>query len=264
MADLVALVLPLVPLEARPYAPYPGRAAHGWFMHTVARLDPALATRLHAESSPRSFTLWPALDKDRPFLRITSIDPALTAFLLDRWLPSLPQPVVLGHSAFTCGPVAQRSAQHPWAGQTRYAHLMQKTTERSASQDRSLTLTFATPTLFRSNNLDVPLPSPTLVFDGLLRKWNRFAPVPMDADLKPWIETHLAVGRYRLETRLLIFGHNGRDAMPGFHGQCRLVFVQAGPIHRAMVHALAEFAFYAGIGRRTAMGMGQARVKTDR
>jgi len=263
MPDLLALVLPLTPLgEAPPDAPYLGRAAHGWFMRTVARLDPALAARLHGRPGPRPFALWPALDGGRSFLRVTSIDPALTAFLLDRWLPSLPRPIVLERSAFACGAVAQRSLQHPWAGQTRYADLIQHTTGQSAGRDRSLSLTFATPTLFRSNNLDVPLPLPTLVFDGLLQKWNRFAPVPMDDDMKAWIETHLAVGRYRLATRLLTFSHDGRDVMPGFRGGCRLVFVRADPIHRAMVRALAEFAFYAGVGRRTTMGMGQARVGT--
>ena len=262
MADLLALVLPLRPLGDWPDALYPGRAALAWFLGTVARLDPALAARLHDDPGPRPFTLWPALDGNQPFLRLTSMDPSLTAFLLDRWLPNLSPPIVLERSAFACGAVAQRPAQHPWAGQARYAHLMQTTAERSAGQGRALDLTFASPTLFRSDNLDVPLPLPTLVFDGLLQKWNRFAPVPMDADLKPWIEAHLAVGRYRLRTRLLTFSHDGRDAMPGFHGHCRLAFIRSDPIHRAMVHALAEFAFYAGVGRRTTMGMGQVRAGT--
>lgn len=264
MPDLLALVLPLTPIGSPVDGDvYLGRATHGWFLRTVARLDPALATRLHDKSGspigPRPFTLWPALGDDKPFLRVTSIDPALTTFLLDRWLPSLAPSVVLGQVAFNCGAVAQRPVQHPWAGQTCYANLMQTAAER---QDDALNLDFGTPTLFRSNNLDVPLPLPTLIFDGLLQKWNCFAPVPMNADLKPWIETHLAMGRYHLKTRLLTFGHNGRDAMPGFQGHCRLVFVKGAPIQQAMVHALAEFAFYAGVGRRTAMGMGQTRVAT--
>jgi CRISPR-associated endoribonuclease Cas6 len=269
MPDLVALALPLIPLK-NPIEPTGfiqdrrsqhslGQAAHGWFMHSVARLDPALAARLHDEAGPRAFTLWPALGSDEPFLRVTSIDPALTAFLLDRWLPNLSPPIMLGQVAFNCGPVAQRPVQHPWAGQTSYANLMQTAAGR---RDDALNLTFATPTLFRSNNLDVPLPLPTLIFDGLLQKWNCFAPAPMNADLKLWIETHVAVGRYQLKTHLLAFGHNGRDAMPGFQGQCRLVFVRGDPIRQAMVRALAGFTFYAGIGRRTAMGMGQARVAT--
>lgn len=260
MPELAALVLHLEALEACAETPYLGRAAHGWFMKSVARLDPALAARLHDESGPRPFALWPALEGERPFLRLSSIDPALTAFLLDRWLPSLAQPIVWNRSTFNCLRVARHSGQHPWAGQSSYARLMQK----AAGQSRALNLNFATPTIFRSNNLDVPLPRPTLVFDGLLQKWNRYAPLPLDDDLKTWIETHLGVGRYNLKTNLLKFSPNGGDAMPGFQGECRLSFVKADPIHKAMIQTLAEFAFYAGVGRRTTMGMGQVRLRRSR
>ncbi|MBN1138088.1 MAG: CRISPR system precrRNA processing endoribonuclease RAMP protein Cas6 [Anaerolineae bacterium] len=277
MTDLLALTLLLDIDSARPLgraAPGRegvrslGRAAHSWFLHTVTRLDPRRAEALHQAHDLRAFSLWPALDQTPPFLRIASIDPDLSAFLLDRWLPNLPTPFDLSYVRCACRAVAQHPVQHPWAGQTTYAHLIQSATPPDARRAApGVDLCFATPTSFRSHNLDVPLPLPTLIFDGLLEKWNRFAPVGLDDDLKTWVQEHVAIGRYRLETRLLSFDgraglgrDGGGDRAAGFCGSCRLAFVDADPVHQAMVTALAGFAFYAGVGRRTTMGMGQVRM----
>ncbi|HIP96763.1 MAG TPA: CRISPR system precrRNA processing endoribonuclease RAMP protein Cas6 [Anaerolineae bacterium] len=261
MTDLIALVLPLEPAGPQPGRQYLGRAAHAWFLESIARLDPALAARLHEGATPRPFTLWPASTAATgvPFLRLTSMHPELSDFLLERWLPGLPERITLGGVTFHTREV-RRSGQHPWAGQTDYADLIRRAEDHCRRQKgarSALTLEFATPTVFRSHEMDVPLPLPGLIFDGLLQKWNFFAPLLLDPGLKPWIEAHVAVGRYHLETRLLSFSKDRRDVMAGFLGCCRLVFLEADPGRAAACHALAAFAFYAGVGRRTTMGMGQ-------
>jgi CRISPR-associated endoribonuclease Cas6 len=67
----------------------------------------------------------------------------------------------------------------------------------------------------------------------------------------------LKVSRYRLSTRLLDFG--GYQEL-GFSGQVTYEFSRDVPVELARaINALADFAFYGGVGAKTTMGMGQAR-----
>lgn len=269
MSDLVALVLRLRPERGQqPSHPLGrasgrslGRAAQAWFLAEVERHDPTLAEQLHQGANLRPYTLGLRWGPE-PFLRVTSVAPALSAFLLDRWLPGLPGWLRLDEVSLEIAGVAMQANDHPWAGQARYADLVQGDQAREERRKRGITFEFATPTLFRSNDLDVPLPLPSLVFDGLFRKWNRFAPVPLDSDLKTWLENHVAVNRYTLKTHQVRFGGNPKDVMGGFVGHCRFVCVGARQscTQVAQCRALAQFAFYVGIGRRTATGLGQCRV----
>jgi len=266
MSDLVALVLKLCPAQGQPARDL-SAAAQAWFLAEVARLDPALAEQLHQGAHVRPYAIWQSW-QPTPFLRVTSIAPALSAFLLDRWLPALPGWIRLDNITLEIAGIAMQSDSHPWAGRARYADLVQgRGAGRGGAGEQGsggITLEFVTPTLFRSDGLDVPLPVPALIFDGLIQKWRQFAPVPLDPDLKAWIQAHLAVNRYDLHTQLIRFGgDDSRDAMGGFVGRCRFSFVNDSPDcpQAAQCRALAYFAFYAGVGRRTTMGLGQCRVR---
>ncbi|MBC7343990.1 MAG: CRISPR system precrRNA processing endoribonuclease RAMP protein Cas6 [Clostridia bacterium] len=122
---------------------------------------------------------------------------------------------------------------------------------------RIIRFRFCTPTTFRQGDLDLPLPVPALVFKSLLDLWNLHAPKPIV--LGPHaLERGLALASCRIRTRRFFDGH---AFIPGFVGLCefRLTKVLSDE-EAAAVRALAAFAFFSGIGRKTTHGMGLVRV----
>ena len=73
------------------------------------------------------------------------------------------------------------------------------------------------------------------------------------------------MSRYRLETALVRFGEQGeRGTVAGCLGRCTYALLVRDRYWMGLIHLLAAFARYAGVGRRTTMGLGQARVLAER
>ena len=111
----------------------------------------------------------------------------------------------------------------------------------------------------------MPLPLPGLVFGGLLDRWNAYAPLQVHPEVRRYAQECLGFGRYRLETALARFGEQGqRGVVSGCTGTCSYSFLSRDRYWMGLVHLLAAFARYAGVGRRTSMGLGQARALEGR
>lgn len=144
---------------------------------------------------------------------------------------------------------------HPWAGATSFRELVDgwRTAE---PVPRRVAFEFVTPTAFRVGRSNVPLPLPGLVFGSLQRRWTAWsrAALPGGRDAR-W--THrLRVSRYDLRTRMADFG---AYRQVGFVGECEFEVAEDSDEDARAVQVLAGFAFYAGVGVKTAMGMGQVR-----
>lgn len=70
--------------------------------------------------------------------------------------------------------------------------------------------------------------------------------------------TGVVVTRHQLHTQTLPMGNGGQA---GFTGVCAYDLCALENSARRVLALLAEFAFYAGTGRKTAMGMGQTCCK---
>ena len=118
-------------------------------------------------------------------------------------------------------------------------------------------LRFLTPTAFKSEGNYVNLPSAPLIMRNLLKKWNGcFADVcPIedeDGEGIQAIANGLRIADYRLSSRdYLLKG----QPIPGFTGELTLKCRLDG-FHLTMVNLLLHFAPYAGVGIKTALGMG--------
>ena len=271
---LISAVFTLTPAQPISLPANLGRAAHAWFLDWVRACDPALAEALHAPNQERPFTvsnLWGAgrplrgqvtLTPERPcFLRVTSFGAELSGLLAERLLPEPPPAIPLLSGELRVAGLAADGAAHPWAGQTTFQELIQRHTLQPAAPAPRLSLRFASPTVFRSSGVNVPLPLPGLVFEGLARRWNAFAPLQIPAEVRRFADEVMVIARYQLHTEPVSFGNEGeRGIYPGFLGTCSYAFLSHDRYWLGLIHLLAAFAFYAGVGTRTTMGLGQTRA----
>ena len=268
---LLAVVVTLNPLEPTQAPATLNRAVHAWFLDRIEGVDAALAHRLHEDEGPRPFTtsnLWGAgparggqvrLDPQRPcWLRLTGLTEEVSA-AIERALPAVGETVTLTGVPLRVAAIATEAAQDPWAGRADYTGLVQRYTLAPGAHPRDVTLRFASPTLFRSEGRDVPLPLPALVFDGYLRKWNTFSPLALPEEAKRYATECVALGRFRLRSHLVSFEQGGKGAHVGFTGEVHFRFLVGDAYWTRVMLLLAGYAFWAGSGYRTTMGLGQTQ-----
>jgi CRISPR-associated endoribonuclease Cas6 len=114
-------------------------------------------------------------------------------------------------------------------------------------------LKFLSPTSFKQNQNIQPFPLPDLVFNSLLRRWNRFAPAELQF---PQVEWQGLVSAFELKTHALKME---AGAEIGTVGWVKYRFPDSEQARIATI--LANFAVFSGVGRKTAMGMGQVNSK---
>ncbi len=248
-----------------------GRQAHALFLDLVRQVDPALSSRLHGEPEYRPFTVSMLsganirdgkafLQKGQLYrLRVTLLDgghlwQCLSAYFLEARFITLQ----LDKAEFLLARVLSTPSADAtgWAGYTDWQTLA-ATTPR-----QSITMRFASPSAFSMGDRCFALfPEPILLWDSLMRSWNRYAPEVLRIDklaMRDFVTRHVTVSDYDLHTTRLFFP---KYAQKGFIGTCSYSIKETNGEYAPQLTALAEFAQYAGIGYKTTMGMGQARIE---
>ena len=129
---------------------------------------------------------------------------------------------------------------------------------RAETAPRGAELHFLTPTSFKQGGAYIILPESALILQSILTRWNRFCPdirIEED-DLVQTLAAHTRLTRYAL--RSAAFSVEGYS-IRGFCGQIALQFAGNDMVRRILGTLLA-FAPYAGIGIKTALGMGAAET----
>lgn len=224
---------------------------HAAFLSLLRRGDPALAKLLHSpKMGRRPFSLstigYPG-QRDRLSLRVGILDSALFQEFWNRWKKR-------GGYSLTIGSKRLRPLEieksGPWIGVADWAQMLQQ------KPTKEVKLFFYTPTAFRQGDLDLPLPLPRLVFRGLAARWNAFSPLPLPLSSET-IDRRIALSSAHIQTRIFF---DGRSHIPGFVGEVGLRILRGTPnIEAQAIAALTDFAFYAGVGRKTTHGMGLVR-----
>jgi len=279
-ALLYSIVLKLTPTREVTIGATMGHQAHAAFLHTLQEADPELATALHASNEAiRPFTVSPLrgiprarhkgqvrLSPGRDYwLRFTVLYPPIFERFMSRFLGGEGRPTIrLGQAELLIKEILTTPGSHPWAGYTSWAQLAAE-----ARPEPEITLAFTTPTAFGFGQKAwgkkvMVLPEPETVFDNLVRSWNHLAlpSLQMDRDtLIIYVEEHVVVKRLRgLKTQMLRFRHSPQV---GFVGQVTYGLMAEDEAAHCQLNTLADFAFYTGVGMKTAMGMGQCR-RVDR
>jgi len=267
---LVSLVLELKPHQDCELPATLGNALYAFFIDLIARSNWVMAHDLHVTRTEKPFTISPLqgdfsfqdgsffLDSQKEYwLRFTSIETSLSHLLLELNEKSVGEVDLLGRK-FAVTKVTSSPDEHPYAGSTTFEQMYDGIVASGQAFPRKIRLRFFSPTTFRSNNRNMPLPIPKLVFTQLSQKWNAFSPIHLGSDVAELIEEKVSLSRYgELRTQMLDFGDYRRV---GFTGECEfLIHLSKDDIRARIIHLLADFAFYGGVGYRTTMGMGQAR-----
>ncbi|MBW4566394.1 MAG: CRISPR system precrRNA processing endoribonuclease RAMP protein Cas6 [Mojavia pulchra JT2-VF2] len=227
-------------VAAAPLPPTLGRAIHAQCFQWFANTDDALAEYLHQqESVPFTLTIEYTAPKKMQ-LRITLLKQELLAPLL--WgLHS-----DLGGEIILAGVRCRLSEWIDISQTSSFAKLVQ------IPGQNIIKLQFLSPTSFKQSGAVQPFPLPDLVFNGLLRRWNNFAPTQLKF---PEIKWNSLVSAFELKTYSLKL-EGGAEI--GAQGWVMYRFPDSEQAKIATV--LAHFAHFSGVGRKTAMGMGQTRV----
>lgn len=280
---LLSVVMLLSPSTEASLPLSTGEAVHGAFIGLIAEcVGKALADELDAPGRDKPFTVSPVLGplvkrgsrvlihpRRTYWIRFTSVENTLSEVLMEacRKLPALQ----ILDATFRVAGICTDAANHEWAGMATYEQLNQQVAARA----ERLGLLFNTPTTFRRGKDNLPVPLPELVFGtSLLRKWNKYAPEEHHLRFPPRFSfrTVLRIARYSLDTKIVQFRSGGSSpshgspprgfSQIGFVGSCEFEIKDALEADEQAVRdikTLADFAVYAGVGYKTAMGMGQAR-----
>lgn len=275
MTDLAAGVLWLRPVEPCTVPHWTGRIAQLWFLDQVRQHDPAMVDHLSKGDGPRPYTASslgglgrlsraaPQLLPDSTYwLRFTTLETDLSRLLVEAILPAaIGQIVSIGDARLVIEVAGANVNEHPWARMTTDAALVQEQTLQVGPLRRHLELRFDSPTAFHgANGNTVPFPLPDLVFGSLIDRWNAFNDVKLHPDARRFAAECVAANRYRARTRYvpIEISPNRQGAITGFTGFCRYVILRGDRYWSGLIHALAAYSFYSGIGARSVMGLGRA------
>ncbi len=276
-----SLILNLLPESPIPPGYLTGKHLHALFLSVVSSVDQDLGDRLHANTANKAFTLSPLQIAPYPnrlqwqyhhrvetgtpcWWRISLLDDDLFGVLNPLWLNlNLQQTWHLGPANLQITSIlGTPQSPQPWAHFCNYQQLY----EHASDEHRKIALHFYTPTAFRQGGYDSALPTRELIFGSLLRRWNEYSSMQMSEACI----TSLYPSSFEIHTEVATdprqqFIHTGATVDPsnrfmGFVGKLTFqILGKVDPLAIKQVNALADFALYAGVGRKTTMGMGMAR-----
>ncbi len=128
---------------------------------------------------------------------------------------------------------------------------------------KRVTISFSTPTTFRSFDQDYPLPRADLVFGSLADRWNRVSGQEhFNVELvKKIAADNLVPERWLGQTRYIKL--SAKLGVNCFVGSFSYKLSLLPQEYQAIFIMLAEFARFSGVGRLTAQGFGQVEISYE-
>ncbi|MEL6246966.1 MAG: CRISPR system precrRNA processing endoribonuclease RAMP protein Cas6 [Cyanobacteria bacterium J06648_16] len=282
-----SLVINLVPEAAIPRKYLDSQSLKKLFFTLVSAVDTELGRILQADSQNKSFTIGPLQVPDpqndrlssrklKFFLprnsavsqlqyqyaadipsgvhcwwRISFLDDALFDDLSYAWEKHL------SRKSWFLGPARLHvtnlfyKTQQPldWANWQTYQQLY----ESASDTRRDIHLQFMTPAVFRQGSYDSPLPTRDALFHSLRKRWNRFSGLVF----APSVVNPIVPGEFNIHTVLV---ETTQSKIVGCLGQIDFnILGEVDQLTLKRINTLADFAFYAGVGRSNTHGMGITR-----
>jgi CRISPR-associated endoribonuclease Cas6 len=249
-----------------------GRAGHALLLDLIQQADPERAEQIHdSQSGPPPFTTSTLIGyrrdtgpdrKEEYRVRITGLNSEISLILSEALQPggALEEgaDLQLDYLPFQISRILHPEADQPWVGSASYQSLSAAWLSTQKTPPRELHFSFTSPTLFKSGGKYVPVPTPELVFHSLLLQWNTYAPITFPEDVKRFAAECLSIQRYKLSTRKVHLG--GRMTRVGAVGKISYRADHYDRYWLSVLQILGSCALYTGVGKSTALGLGQARM----
>ncbi|MFQ3568281.1 MAG: CRISPR system precrRNA processing endoribonuclease RAMP protein Cas6 [Aggregatilineales bacterium] len=263
MADLAIFTVTVRPTHHDVIPAHTGRAAHALFLAALRDVDPILSEIVHGGSQLRPLTASPLLPAPRGgtitlaptqryTLRFTTLHADLTRLaenaLAPRWLRS---GLILHDQPLRVESIDVRC--------TSYADLL-RNTQTGRRLPRWIALSFNTPTVIKkTGDIQLPLPVPANIFGSLIDRWMAFAPseAALPDGLRDWVDRCVSIEDLNIRSQHVSFERANRGHIIGFVGTVTFTAVESSNTFLPALHALADYAAFAGVGAKTAMGLGQ-------
>ncbi len=270
---LHAIIVNLVAVEDGSTPLTQGPLAQAAFLDLVRVAAPELAGRLHDQNTRKPYTLsqlhgLPAPDAggrhvlragQTAWLRLTLLDLALFDAFFQRLFAEGPSlRLRIGGVHFGIESVLGAPGSHRLVGYTTVAELGDQ-----AGRDACIPMHFASPTAMNRGALGpakeriVLLPEPKMVFGSLRGAWNKLIGGDIPMDFEQWVEDFVVVREVK-SWKTGVYRLKNQSVHPGGYGDVTFEALDHDPDYLHTLNLLADFAFYNGVGARTAVGMGQA------
>lgn len=260
--ELVGLCLEVLPTRDTQVTPQYATGLHAWLLDQVRATDPQLSAYLHDGESEKGFTMsllsgetgtsgrFIQLRGDRSYhWTITALTKPFATWLA-QWIHRLPECIALHDANLRIVSCAVTLPPQTYAGL------------KQVATDKTINLTFTTPTSFRHKGHHLPLPYPENVFHSYLRRWNHFSSEPIDQDLfLEWIDANVIIRRLHLNSHKVAAGKRG--SVTGFTGAVEFALSVPGERHleyARLFRTLGHLASYCGTGHKTTFGLGQTQL----
>jgi len=285
-----SLVLSLLPVAPIPSQFLTGRHLHALFLNLVSAVDTDLSAYLHDQSNEKAFTLSPFQvsrkeayktstrqtkkrvlppasrtnseavqwehkqgigENTAIWWRISLLDDGLFDRLTELWQQlNFDRPWHLGPTdLYVTNIVSQPQSNQPWVNFCSYAELF----DRASDTERQIAFTFCTPTNFRQGVYDSAMPTRESIFGSLANRWNKYSEIAIE----PTFTEAIFPSFFNIRTEVCT---DSRSKFIGCVGDISYrIMGDVNPVAIKQINALADFALYSGVGRKTPMGMGMTR-----
>ena len=285
-----SLILNLLPVAPIPSQFLTGRHLHALFLNLVSAIDSDLSAYLHDQSNEKAFTLspfqvsrkevaksstaptqkrvlpaaarpiFPAIQWEQKqairentsiWWRISLLDDALFDRLTELWQQlNFDRPWHLGPTdLYITNILSEPQSNQPWVNFCSYAELF----DRASDTERQIAFSFCTPTNFRQGVYDSAMPTRESIFGSLANRWNKYS----NRAIEPNFIESIFPSFFDIRTEV---STDSRSKFIGCVGDITYrIMGDVDPVAIKQINALADFALYSGVGRKTPMGMGMTR-----
>lgn len=268
--ELISLVVTVRPLKPAVLPAHLGRAIQSVFYRWIASVDADMATQWHDADGPKPYACSALVGGRRQgdnmravspdascWFRICGLSEAVTSALL-RVMSAPPETVDIDGAQFAIEGMTADPTAHPWAGTARYDSMAAPHLLAGSRPNKRLDLEFVTPVTFKSKDRTMPVPLPELVFGSLMDRWNAFSSVSVSSGVRDFCEA--GVGMNRFEIRSAGVPMTDGSLQIGAVGTVGYTALRYDRYWMAVLNLLAQYAFYAGVGKGVTTGMGQTQV----